>query len=260
MNRAADIVFDEAGQGDPPVICLHGIGGDTESFRPQLDGLSGDRRIIAWNMPGYGGSPLLEATTFKNLASALKSFMNALGIERAHLLGQSVGGMIAIEFALTYPERVASLALIGTTSAFGGRDDSFKDEFIKKRLAPLDAGLTMADVAASLVPEIVGPAAGTEARDSATRSMSAVPEATYRAVMDCLVTFDRRDDINRVRLPCCLIVGSHDRNAPPRTMARMAEKFPQASFHVVEGAGHLTNLEAPAETNAILKTFLEETA
>ena len=87
--------------------------------------------------------------------------------------------------------------------------------------------------------------------------MAAVPEASYRDIIRCLVTFNRRDDIANITTPTCLIAGSHDQNAPAKTMARMAEKMPAAEYHLVEGAGHLINLEAGAQTNAILREFYE---
>lgn len=238
-----------------PVICLHGIGGDTTSFQPQLDGLSGAGRVIAWNMPGYGGSDALHQLTFPALAAALVGFMDALGVSRAHLCGQSIGGMVALETALLHPERVTSLALIGTTPAFGGRDDSFKEQFIAARLGQLDAGKTLPELAESFVHEIVGPEASAEVIAMAKASMAAVPEATYRDVIRCLTTFNRRDDIAALALPVCVIAGEHDRNAPPKTMARMAESIPGAEYHEIKGAGHLINLEAGAQTNAILGTF-----
>lgn len=252
---AAGIEYQEAGRGHPPIVCLHGIGGNTASFAPQLLGLSDQSRVIAWNMPGFGASEALSNVTFPVLSETLVSFLDALGIAQAHLCGQSIGGMLALESVCLFPDRVASLALIGTTAAFGGRDDSFKDAFLAARLQPLDEGLTLPDLAKSFVPEIVGPIASDEAQASAIASMSAVPVDTYRAIVRCLTTFNRRDDIARIEQPTCLIAGSHDQNAPAKTMARMAEKMPNARYHLVEGAGHLINLEAGEETNRILGEF-----
>ena len=256
MSARNGIRYAEAGQGEQALMFLHGIGGDAQSFRPQLDGLSEKRRVIAWNMPGYGSSEPLADLTFGALADRLAEFLDGLGIDSLHLAGQSIGGMIAIEFALRYPDRVKSLILIATTSAFGGRDDSFRNEFLKTRLAPLETGRTMPDLAREFVPQIVGSKAGREAINSAVGSMSRIEPDSYRQVISCLVTFDRRDDIERLACPVCLIAGSEDRNAPARTMERMAASIARSQFHVVEGAGHLVNLEAPGETNAIIENFL----
>ncbi|MEM1048213.1 MAG: alpha/beta hydrolase [Pseudomonadota bacterium] len=259
MKRAADIVYDEAGPitgRAEPILCLHGIGGDTGSFGPQLTGLSDTYRVLSWAMPGYGGSAPLAETTFETLSAAAIRLMDALEIGKAHLAGQSIGGMIAQDMALRYPDRVASLILIGTTPSFGGRDDTFKTEFLDARLKPLDAGLTMPELAERFVPEIVGPIADAAAIASATRSMAAVPVETYRTIMRCLVTFNRRDDLGDIARPCCLIAGSHDKNAPPRTMEKMAARLPDAVYHLIDGAGHLINLEAPDACNALIRDFL----
>ncbi len=257
IGSAAGIEYAEAGQGGVPVICLHGIGGSYASFMPQLKSLATQQRVIAWNMPGYGNSPLLHETTFANLADALVGFMGAMSIDKAHLLGHSIGGMIAQELALSYPERVVSLALLGTTSAFGGRDDSFKQKFLAARMKPLDAGLTMPDLAQRFVPEIVGSRAPAAVIEAATATMSAVPEATYRVIMACLVSFDRYQDTAKLTMPACLIAGSEDNNAPAASMQKMTVKMPRAEFHVLEGVGHLINLEAADECGELLKGFYE---
>ena len=262
MKRAADITYaeagtsQEAGPGGAPIICLHGIGGDTESFRPQLDGLGDRRRVIAWNMPGYGGSAPLAETTFETLSEALARFMDALGLTQAHIVGQSIGGMIAQDFALRFPDRALSLILIGTTPAFGGRDETFKRAFLDARLKPLDAGATMAELAASSAPDIVGPIASPEIIQSVARSMAGVPIETYRTILECLVTFNRRDDQGNIRQPCCLIAGTDDKNAPAKTMEKMAGRLPDARYHLIEGAGHMINMEAPDQCNRIIEDFI----
>lgn len=256
MKQAAGITYEEAGTGSVPVICLHGIGGDTESFRPQLDGLSTTRRVIAWNMPGYRGSIALDDPTFEALSIALARFMDALAIDRAHLVGQSIGGMIAQDFALRFADRTASLILIGTTPAFGGRDDSFKDAFLAARLGPLDAGQTMQELAVASAPEIVGPMATPEIIQSVEHSMAGVPVDTYRGILKCLVTFNMRNEQAELRLPACLIAGSHDKNAPAATMEKMAARLPDARYHLIEGAGHMINLEAPTQSNIIIEDFI----
>ena len=256
---AAGIEYAEAGQDKPgvPILCLHGIGGSFASFQPQIDALSDRFRILAWNMPGYGHSPLLPDTTFATLTAAVIGLLDELGLEQVHLLGHSIGGMLAQELALTEPERVASLALLATTPAFGGRDDSFRQAFLQARLAPLDAGMSMAELAQGFVGRIVGSGAAPEVMQAAIHSMSAIPEATYRAVLHCLVTFNRYAEVERLGQTACLLAGSEDNTAPARTMQKMAARMPQADFHVLEGAGHLLNLEYARECSEVLTSFFQ---
>jgi 3-oxoadipate enol-lactonase len=252
----AGIEYRESGQGDP-VICLHGIGGNANSFARQLTGITG-KRVIAWSMPGYGSSTPRELT-FENLTNILTEFMDALGIEQANLCGQSIGGMLAMEMAARHPSRVTSMALIGTTSSFGSRDDSFKQAFLKARLAPLEAGQTMAEMAAEAAPRLAGPKASAETIAAIQAPMTTLNQSTWRAILECLVTFNRRDDLTAMTMPTCLIAGTHDQNAPHRTMEKMADKLPNAKFHLIDGAGHMVNQEAPDQVNAILNNFWANT-
>ncbi|MEX2519323.1 MAG: alpha/beta hydrolase [Paracoccaceae bacterium] len=251
MPMLAGMDFEEAGAG-APAICLHGIGGDATSFAPQLGALP--VRTISWSMPGYRHS-LRGELTFAGLSAALEGFMDALGLADAHLIGHSIGGMVALEFAARHPGRVRSLALIGATPSFGGRDPSFKDAFLKARLAPLDAGQSMVEMAEASAPEVCGPNASPEVLAAIARPMAAVPEPVWRGILECLTTFNRRDDIAAMSMPACLIAGTEDRNAPARTMEKMAAVMPDAEYHLIDGAGHMINQEAPEEVNAILSAF-----
>ncbi|MGI9420349.1 MAG: alpha/beta fold hydrolase, partial [Geminicoccaceae bacterium] len=103
------IAFQIAGDEGMPLVFLHGIGGDAESWRPQLDGFSGDYRAIAWDMPGYGDSAPLAEMTFPALVDAVSILLDRLSVTKAHLVGHSLGGMIAQAFALAHPERLRSL-------------------------------------------------------------------------------------------------------------------------------------------------------
>lgn len=252
------VTYTAKGSGPGGLVFLHGIGGDAGSFSAQLEALSRSRRTIAWNMPGYGGSPLHEPLSFEVLAAALERLLDRLAIQRADLFGHSIGGMVALEFAATRPGRVRSLILCAMTPAFGSRDGSFEEQFLTARLGPLDAGKSMADVAAAAVPAMVGADADPAGMARARESMSAVPAAAYRAAIKCLLTFDRRASLPQITSPCLVIAGERDPNAPARTMARMAEKIPNARYVEIAGAGHLLPLERPAEINRLVDGFLRD--
>lgn len=234
------------------VVLLHGIGGaawgaNASAFSPA--------EVLAWDLPGYGGTALLPETTFPALATALRDRLDRDGIPRIDLLGHSIGGMLAQEFALAYPERVRSLVLYATTPAFGGRDPAFAEAFLAERLAPLDAGAGMAGLAAEM-PAMLGPGAPPGAAEAASVAMAAVPEDAYRATVRCLTTFDRRADTGRIPVPTLLITGDRDPLAPPRTMERMQAAIRGSRLVVLPGAGHLAHLECPAAFNAAVAGFL----
>jgi pimeloyl-ACP methyl ester carboxylesterase len=240
-----------------PFLLLHGIGADGRMFVPLVDRLweSGARPGI-WCLPGYGPKPLSGAFTFPSLAATLAAELDVLRAERVILLGHSIGGMLALEFAATFPNRVRALILSATTPAFGSRDGSFQREFVSARLGPLDAGRGMAEMAAEAAPRLVGSAAVPEAAPTLVRLMSEVPEATFRAAIACLVTFDRRADLSRITVPTLLIAGEEDTSAQLKTMTRMAEAIPGARLEVLSGTGHLAPLECPDRFADIVRRFL----
>ena len=245
----------EAG-GGAPVVFLHGVGGDSASWAPQIDAFSGDFRAIAWDMPGYGGSPALERMTFPALADSLLGLLDRLGLDRVHLIGHSMGGMVAQEFAASRPERVRTLVLSATSPAFGRPDGDFQKRFVEARIAPLENGMTMADLADEMVETMLGPSADAEGVAIARRSMAAVPEATYRAAIACLVTFDRRDALSGYTMPVLVLAGETDSNAPAPMMEKMAGRIPGADYVCMPGTGHLGNLEDPEAFNEAVGSFL----
>ena len=240
----------------PPIICLHGIGGDARSFIPQITGLT-DYAVYSWSMPGYGGSEQLDEMSFAGLCDRLLAAMDALEMTQVVMAGQSIGGMIAQEMAIRFPDRITGLILIATVPAFGGRDDSFKDQFLAARLAPLDQGMSMKTLAAKAIPAVMGDAVDDRISQDAVAVMADIPQTAYRQVLSCLVTFNRRDDQHLIRCPCCLIAGGKDDNSPARVMEKMAERLVDASIDVIETAGHLVNNEAAEPCNDIIAEFMK---
>ncbi|MEM8951044.1 MAG: alpha/beta hydrolase [Pseudomonadota bacterium] len=256
------IAFQIAGDEGMPLVFLHGIGGDAESWRPQLDGFSKDYRAIAWDMPGYGDSAPLAEMTFPALVDTVSVLFDRLSVNQAHLVGHSLGGMIAQAFALAHPERLKSLTLAATSAAFGKRaggeiDTDWRDNFIEQRLGPLDRGASMAELAPKLVKNIIGDELDPKGLEQAILSMASVPEAGYRAAIKCLAGFEQEEALGDIRTPTLLIAGEKDPVVPPKVMRRMADAMPDARLSVLEGSGHLVHLERPYAFNHQLGDFLK---
>jgi pimeloyl-ACP methyl ester carboxylesterase len=248
--------FTALGAG-PTVVMLHGIGGGHLAFAPQVETLaSSGYRAVAWDMPGYGHSAPIEPYTFKGLAQSCIALIEGLQCGDVTLLGHSMGGMVAQEVMARRPELVNKLVLCGTSPSFGKPDGGWQREFIAQRTAPLDAGKSMAELAEVLVPQMVGPGSLPEGVRLATHCMSLVPASTYRRALEALVTFDRRGDLTRIRVPTLLVAGEHDRNAPPAVMRKMADAIANSTYMEMKGIGHLQNLEAPDDFDGLLLNFL----
>ena len=248
--------FTTLGRGHT-VLMLHGIGGGHLACAPQVEALASQGyRAVAWDMPGYGRSPPIEPYTFKGLAQSCITLIEALQGGPVTLLGHSMGGMVAQEVVARRPELVSRLILCGTSPSFGKPDGDWQREFITQRTAPLDAGQTMADLAAVLVPQMIGPGSLPEGVKLATHCMSGVNAAAYRRALECIVTFDRRANLGNIHVPTLLVAGEHDRNAPSAVMQKMAGAIAGSTFIEMKGIGHLQNLEAPDEFDALVLNFL----
>ena len=248
--------FTTLGAG-PTVLMLHGIGGGHLAFAPQVETLAAaGYRAVAWDMPGYGRSAPIEPYTFKGLAQSCIALIEALRCPSVTLVGHSMGGMVAQEVVARRPELVDRLVLCGTSAAFGKPDGAWQQAFINERMAPLEAGQSMAELAEALVPRMVGPGSLPEGVKLATHCMSLVNVATYRRALEALVTFDRRANLAAIHVPTLLVAGEFDRNAPPAVMRKMAEAIVGGTFLEMPGVGHLQNLEAPDEFDGLLLNFL----
>jgi 3-oxoadipate enol-lactonase len=250
--------FTSLGGRGPTVLMLHGIGGGHLAFAPQVESLaSAGYRAVAWDMPGYGHSAPIEPYTFKGLAQSCVQLIESLKVDNVILVGHSMGGMVAQEVVARRPELVSRLVLCGTSPAFGKPDGEWQREFVAQRTAPLDAGKSMAELAEILVPQMVGPGSLPEGVRLATHCMGLVPAATYRRALECIVTFDRRGNLGDIHVPTLVLAGEHDRNAPPAVMKKMAQAIAGSTYYEMKGIGHLQNLEAPDEFDALLFNFLE---
>ena len=243
--------------GGPTVLMLHGIGGGHLSFAPQVETLAvAGYRAVAWDMPGYGHSSPIEPYTFKGLAQSCIALIDSLKCGEVTLVGHSMGGMVAQEVVARRPDLVSRLVLCGTSPSFGKPDGAWQQAFIGQRTAPLDAGRSMADLAAVLVPQMVGPGALPEGVRLAEHCMAQVPQATYRRALECIVTFDRRANLPDIPVPTLLVAGEFDRNAPPAVMKKMAGAIPHATYLEMKGIGHLMQLEAPDDFDGLVMNFL----
>src|SRR5438105_6615651 len=186
----------ERGTGREALVLLHGIGGRADVWEPQLQPFADKYNVIAWNMPGYGGSARLPQMTFPALADALEGLLDALAAKRVHLVGHSMGGMVAQEFLRQRASRLASVCLYATNPGIARPETpearevarARADEFVRRRLGPIDAGMTMREMAQMLLEQLLAPNASRSARIAAVASVSAVPSDVYRQAMRCFLS------------------------------------------------------------------------
>ena len=256
MKLSCGISVETQGNLDhPALVFLHGVGTDGTAWQPQLRAFADEFRVIAWHMPGYADSDPHTPLTFPDLATGLGNVLDNLEIEAAHIIGHSIGGMVAQQFAASFPQRVHSLTLSATSPAFGKPDGEWQQEFVRKRLEPLEAGKTLADLAPKMVQELTGDTPDPVGISLALHSIQAVSNAAFAAGVRCIVGFDRRDNLPNLTMPVLVLSGAQDSNAPAAMMEKMASKIPDARYVCLDGVGHLGNLENPNAFNQTLRDF-----
>ena len=222
-----DLHYREQGTGEP-LILLHGNGEDGSYFERQMDAFASRFRVIALDTRGHGRSPRGEAPfTIRQFADDLLAFMDGQGIERAHLLGFSDGGNIALVFALAHPERVGKLVLNGANLDGSGVKPSVQ--------LPIVAGYG----AASLF-----------ARWSV--------RAHRKAEMLSLMVNDPNiapEELAELRVPTLVVAGARDMIKKEHTRL-IASSIPGARLAVVEG-DHFVAAGNPEEFNKVVRRFLE---
>jgi pimeloyl-ACP methyl ester carboxylesterase len=254
--RAGDATFSylEAGRG-PAVVLLHGIGSAAASFRYQFEALSAGFRVAAWDAPGYGAStPLaIQHPDASHYAAALRAWLGALGIDRCHLVGQSLGTLIAARFAAEQPRRVLSLTLASIARGHGRLPAPERRRLLAQRLDDL-IELGSNGVAAKRGPRLLGPEATEAMRRTVIEIMAGIPAEGYAQAARMLSTGDITSDLARLPagLAIQIVVGQADVITPPAGNLEIAAAFPAAPVHVIPGAGHALYLEKPEEFNRLV--------
>ena len=241
-----------------PVVFLHGIGGGARSFAPQIASFAAaGYQPVALDLLGYGGRVPVDAMTFDQLAEDIEASTAKSALEKPVLIGHSMGGMVVQTLLRRRPDGYRAAVLSCTSPAFGNPASNFQRKFVADRLAPLDAGKTMADAAPGAVDGIMGPNPDPAGRALFIEGYAAVPERTYRAAVKCLVTFDERANLPNIKVPVLCLAAEHDRQAPAPVVEKMASKIPGAYYFCITGRGHMPNLEAPAAFDAAVFSFLD---
>jgi pimeloyl-ACP methyl ester carboxylesterase len=257
----------EAGTG-PAILAMHGLGGTKGSFLPTLAALADrDRfRVIAVDLPGFGDSdkPIGAAYDAPYFAERAVNLLDALGIERAHLIGNSLGGRVALEIALRYPDRVGRLALLAPSLAW--RRD--RPGLSLVRLARPELGLVQLaprPVVRAVVDRLI-PGADKDwtalgvdefLRAYLTRSGRA---AFYAAARQIYIDRPHGEDGFWTRLPALradalFVWGRRDRLVPVAFARHVADALPR-SRHLELDCGHVPQVERPKQTHAAVDAFL----
>lgn len=248
------VAYQRAGEG-PPLVLLHGFICDSRVWQPQIEDLSRDFDVIAWDCPGCGeSSDPPEDYTMSQFADCLAGLLDEIGLPSAHLLGLSWGGTLIMEFYRRFPDRVRSVVLAGTYAGWTGslgRDAA--EQRLKRCLG--ESEKPAEEWVPQWVPEAFSSSASRELLDEYIEIMSDFHPAGFRA-MSRAVTPDFRDALSQTGVPALLIWGDSDTRSPLSNAEMIRDSIPGARLRVIEGAGHVSNMEQPERFNAEVRGFV----
>lgn len=258
---APRLALEVAGQG-PLLLLMHGIGGNRSNWRAQREALSAHFTFAAWDARGYGDSDDYEGPlAFDDFVRDVLRVLDHFGVDRAHLLGLSMGGRIAMRTALQHPDRIATLTLVDTHEGFSAFTPEQRENFVNSRKAPLLAGQTPADIAWPVARSLAGPHARPEHVEQLAQSIAALHKDSYIKSLEATVAQIDLGDITAIRAPAHFIVGADDPLTPVAMHYDMATKLRGAPVSVLPDAGHLSNIEnATAFNQAALDWLMPRTA
>ena len=248
------VTYNQTGNG-PVLVLLHGFTIDSRFWELQVDALSEDFTVIAWDAPGAGqSSDPGETFSLRDWADCIAALLDSAHVEKAHILGLSWGGILAQEFYRRHSHRVLSLILASTYAGWKG---SLPQPVVEERLATClrDASLPATDFVSKYLPGMFGDSPPPEAQKKLANVMSDFHPVGFRLMAMSSANADTRNILPTIKVPTLLIWGEKDKRSPISVGHQMHAAIPGSNLQVIKGAGHVCNLEAPAEFNKIVKDF-----
>jgi 3-oxoadipate enol-lactonase len=254
QNQGAKIYWDEQGSGNP-LLLIMGLSYPSYMWHRSRPVLAAQYRTIAFDNRGVGRSDVPPGPySISIMASDAAAVLDAAGVQRAHVYGVSMGGMIAQEFALQYPQRVCSLVL-GCT-AFGG------PEAVRSEPAAIQAltrrGMTPEEATEAIIPLIYDPATPRHLIDEDMKIRLQWYPTTegYMAQLMAIFEWEAYSRISQITAPTLVITGESDRLIPAANSKRIAARIPGAKLALLPHASHIFSTDQPEAAHHAILDFL----
>ena len=240
------------------MLLLHGLGADGASWSLQLPALSqAGFRPLAPDVPGFGDSPYGgSGWSIRRAAAEMAVFLEELGTGPAHVVGLSMGGVIAQQFALDHPQLIRKLVLVSTFAILRPQDFSGWAYFIRRGAAILTRGM---QAQAQVVARRVFPNSQDQAlREMFLKTVACADPRAYRKAMLALGLFDSRKRLKEIQVPTLVVTGANDSTVRPAYQTSLVEGIRGARQVMIQAAGHAVSVDQAEIFNQALLEFLRE--
>ncbi len=247
MPLNADIYYHVYQEGEQlPVILIHGAGGNHLYWPAEIRRLAG-YQVIALDLPGHGKSGGRGQQSIRAYAEQIMQWAQALHLPRAVVVGHSMGGAIALELGLKYPEQVLGLCLVGTSARLR----------VSPQILEESAHTTTYQRAIETIIEwSFSPSSPQRLKELAAQRMVETRQTVLNGDFLACQGFDVSERLAEIQLPALVICGEQDKMTPVRHVQFLADHLPQGRLEIVPGAGHMVMLEQPLLVAALLREFL----
>lgn len=245
------VAWREAGEGTGlPLVLLHGIGSNARAWAGQFAAFASERRVIAWNAPGYAGSDPLPADwpLPHDYAATLAGLLDHLGVARCVLVGQSLGAVMATAFALAAPQRVAELVLASPAGGYRTPRGEPLPETVATRIADVGRMGPVA-MAEARYARLLTDRASPDAHAIVRQAMAEIVPHGYAQAARLLAGADLPAAVAGLRVPTTVMWGARDVVTPPDACRRVAEAVPGGRVEIVPEGGHAFAIEIPDPFN-----------
>lgn len=251
-----EIHYEEAGSGEP-LVFVSGLGGTASYWRPQVPAFSTRYRVITYDHRGTGASDRRQRVfSIDQMTAELAALMDALGIERAHIVGWSTGGAIGQTLAIEQPRRVARMVLCSTWTHC---DPWFRRLFEARREVLRQGGSALYSEFYPLwvySPEHVNAHDAAIEEERRQAAAAAPPVEVVMGRINALLAFDRRAGLPRIQAPTLVVASENDYVIPSYHAEALARAIPGARLAILRGGGHANTAARAGEFNRIVLEFL----
>lgn len=251
--QGIEVGYTRTGTG-PRLVLAHGAAEDGRIWQPQIETLSDEFTVIAWDEPGTGrSSDVPEGFTLAGYADCLATVVEDAAAGPAHVAGLSWGGTVVLELYRRRPDLVATLILIDTYAGWRG---SLPEEEVRARVAGVERML--AEPEGEFDPTFPGLFADGPPAEHVPlleEVAAAVRPASLRTQIGIMADADQTDLLSRIAVPTLLVWGERDARSPLSIARRFEADIPDATLVVIPGAGHLCHLERPGEVDTAIREF-----
>lgn len=247
-----------AGHGEVTVFLLHGAYGSKTYYKDVIASLVDEGfRVVAWDAPGYGLSPLPSEYSIEVLAEACATLVRAVGGKTNILLGHSMGGIVAPLAAKKLGNVLSGLVISATVGSFSNKTPEEQETFLKERVEPLSQGENLSDAAEPVIRSMFAPGSSGERVERVVAEARRTPGKTFVSAIRAIVEYDGSAAIDAIAIPTLVIAGQYDSVGTPAGMKALAENIEGAEYVEVADAGHYAWAERPDVFMPALVQFIK---